>query len=324
MVESLTNRRQDSPLEVLREEIPAIKEAYYEEEGVSRLFKRLLREVVSPWMQEWLCSVFFLAERVPFRDTIPPSSLPWPDLKLQEQFVLITDYFYFLRNLYTHTSKHAQTQELGEFRAPTRDSLSFSIRYSDVPEAITDRVGWFVALRSDLSESEVIRMVCVHLLRKWLRYRDDRDFVETYLTRLTFRFSTYSLVQELIYNSNTIGKWALIESRLTLLNRFDLSSLLLATTSATRLVGLSSSTGRYRPFLVDQLPTFLELTSKLNDSVREAFAEATSCQTDIRRADQLIRLKLRELAASRDAMRLLRTIDKLWQSLDQTLAIPFY
>jgi len=324
MVEALRSARGHSALNVLLQRFPAIREAYYEEEGVSRLFKRLLRDVVDSWMQEWLCSIFFLGKDVPFRDTVRPSSLPWAHLPTTERFSLIADYLFFLRNLYTHTSRHIDTQELGQFRDPNRQPLSFSIRYSEVPDAITDKVRWFVALRSDLAESEVVRMISVHLMRKWLGYSDDAAFVETYLSRLTFRYHTYALTHELLVNSNTVSRWALIESQATLLNRFDLQSLLLATNSAKALLALGGMPCRYRPFIQEQIPRYLDLLSRLNNRVQEAFDEAKSFHGDIHRADRFIRTKLKQVAFSQEARGLLRTIGDLRQSINQTLSIPLY
>jgi hypothetical protein len=184
-------------------------------------------------------------------------------------------------------------------------------------------VKWTVVFPSGFSESEVIRMISVHLLRKWLQYQDGPDFPETYLWRLTFRFHANSLSQELANNSSIIARWAFIESRATLIGIRDLPSLLLATRSATSLVQHTSSQPRYRQALVDELPRYLELTSQLNGCIRDHFTTITPTE-DQGEADDAIRNQLRDLSRSPEALNIFRTIDRLTQMLEQTLETPFY
>lgn len=321
-IERLSDSAGPSTIDVLRTSMPALQDAYYAEEGVSRLFKRILRERVEPWLKEWLCSVFFIAKDVPFRDTIAPASLPWPGLGPTERFALLSDYLYSVRNQYTHTSAHADTQEHGPFRGPHRDSPSFSMRYSDIPDLITDKVRWFVALRSDLAESEVVRMLAVHLMRKWLGYVDDAFFIQSYLSRVTFRYHAYALDHELVHNSGTVGSWALIESRVILLGRFDLGELLLATTAAEALAAADRPRG-YRPFAQDQLQKYLHLVTSLNNTIRHALQEGEAL-SDMHHVDALLRSALQRAASSQQTVDLARAISALRQSLDQTLSVPFY
>jgi len=324
MIDALENKNAVSIIDILRTTIPNLKTAYYYEEGVSRLFKRILREGVDHWMREWLCSIYFIAKNAPFRDTISPQTLPWNQLGVEDRYVLLADYLFSLRNLYTHTSSYINTQELNRFRSTERDAPSFAIRYSDVPDAITQRVKWFVALRSDLAESEVIRMISVHILRKWLGYHDNLGYIETYLRRLTFRYNTYSLDNELIYNSHVIGKWATIESQVILLSRSDLNNFRLTTTFANQMLALSDPSNRYRPFILEELPQYLDLLTRVNNNVQLAFDEAISFGDDLHRGDNIIRTGLQQLASSLDARNLLYSITKLRQTIDQVISVPFY
>lgn len=299
-----------------------LQEAYYQEQGVSRLFNRLLVEL-DPWMLDWLCSVFFLANDVPFRDTVQPSSLPWRNLPNHKRITLIAKYLYFVRNLYTHTTSHLDAHELSEFRLAPAQGMSFSIRYTDIPDRVTDKVEWFIALRSDIPESEAIRMIAVHLLRKWIGFTDGPSFIDNYLIRLSFRFHAYRVEKELTYNSTIVGNWATIGIRVLRLGRFDLPTLLLATSSISTLSTFDFSSLRYRPFLIERLQPYLQLASSLNAQVRSAFEAAGNLQ-DTWNADASIRSDLLRLARSPQAEQLLRATDELHQTIDQTLSVPFY
>lgn len=324
LIKALETRDGTSVADVVHREFIEIKRAYLNEAGMKRRIRRLLKECLDPWLQEWLGDVFVVAKNVSFKDTTPPVSFEWRELSSEQKLEYQIDYLVFLRNQYTHTTKHLDPQEFGPFRSPKRERRSFSVRWTEVTNDIYDKVQFFVGLRSDLSESEIIRMLAVHIMRKWLGYQDSEDFVKMYFSRVNFRYLAYALYRELEANLAMIGGWATIESKITRVSRFDLPRLLLRSGAASEMVDVDFSWSRYRDYAKGRSAEYLDLISYLNDKVEVAFREAEELDDLGWRGESLIRNRLQELASAPEGISFIRKAGELRQSLDQTLSVPFY
>ena len=140
-----------------------------------RAIKNFVRNSDS-WLKAWLCNLYVI------QDLEQPSaqniSEKWANMSQDKKTDRIGEYLYRTRNLYTHTVVGYEPLTLVQRSAKNNIKGQIAIR---IPSSLSSKKIMRVSLPVDYGETEVIRLLIVHWIRKnWLKIDDDESFIQNY------------------------------------------------------------------------------------------------------------------------------------------------
>lgn len=181
---------------------------YISEYGVRCKFLEFIKD--SPdWLIDWLLSSYYIYNGELDNKKLSEFYGMQPAKKLD----LIANYYFFLRNKFTHTIEYIETHEDEQtyfFQSPfgkeKEESFLPRVIYEDGDDS--KPILWTIGLLSNLNESDIVRTVLIIQIRqKLLNIDDDPSAIDSCLIRNEYRFLGYSFLNELTENLNTIKNW---------------------------------------------------------------------------------------------------------------------
>ncbi len=193
--------------------IDTLLENYFREYGVRRAFSRVIFDLPA-WMRGWLADIYFIRDG----DLTMFESYriqQWRATTVDERCARIAKYLFDIRNRYTHTVDYAPPMErIDDFRLafPTVSGVQYRFNKFHEDGDFEKPVKLTVGLAGELNfvESDVIRLVVLVHLRKWLGLVDDQSFIERCISRWTYRRTCFNLLRELEDNLQIINAWGSI------------------------------------------------------------------------------------------------------------------
>jgi len=181
---------------------------YISDYGVRCKFLSFIKE--SPiWLKDWLLSSYYIYNGELNNDN--KSEFYWmqPEKKLD----LIANYFFYLRNKFTHTIDYIEPHEDEQTRffQPSYDigrerSILFRTIHEDGDR--TKPIRWSIGVLSNLNESDIVRTVLILQTRhNLLSIGDDASVLATCLHRNEYRNLGYSFLKEVGENLKSIQTW---------------------------------------------------------------------------------------------------------------------
>ncbi len=302
-----------------------IKEAYFEDEGVSRRFKRLITIAAPHWLQHWLTQIYIIENDCTFSTIANPASFTWQSLAEPQRLRKVADYLFYLRNQYTHTVNYIPPNEKRYiFQSDYEDKGRFSINFIGESVSKEDNLEWFVALRADLAESDVIRLIVTQRLRAWLGIIDDDNLIANYLQRVIYRRLAYSFLDEMEHNRIIITEWGLYQVRGFHSELSKLSHILLRESAAHMYVTHHRSNYPEQDVSQCGFDNYFSHVNDLNAKLNEFNQHTQTISSDWRQICQEQIPLFQELLSLHQTHELLWCIENMGRDIRGRLEAPYY
>jgi len=183
---------------------------YLKVHGVKNNFIDFIKTDIPSWLEEWLCSSYYIYEG----EILNGNQEDFYFMDNKRKIDLISNYFFYLRNKFTHTVEYIDPHEDSHYELIlpeeyNRYDRSYSTRTIHENGERDKPVVWTVSTRFNIAESDIVRLI----LTVQLRYKliginnDDATFITSFIDRTRYRYLGYLFLKELQSNLDVINLW---------------------------------------------------------------------------------------------------------------------
>jgi hypothetical protein len=253
-------------------EFPKVIDKYYSRYkksfGIGRSFKKAVRCFGTTWLHPWLSDIYIINKNINIRKPIN-MEITWEKITTRNKIKIIADYWIFLRNSYTHSVYYRKPQEIRglKYLSTANNPDRFNIRLINESNIfISRKIDYAVGLKSNLSESDVLRLFVISYLRNWLNIVDDQTFIKRYLERVDYRSISHQLLHEIRFNHLLLSHWAITPIFAEWSWSHDISSKVLFNTNASDIF-LSYPNKSHDTILWHEVYRYCVLVKTINDQL---------------------------------------------------------
>lgn|GEM_PF-6422226 len=294
---------------------------YLDRFGLRRNIKQLVKSDLPDWIRNWLAETYFIVKGdVIYIAITKPQSIDWLEMSIDEKLDRIADHLYQSRNMYTHTVVHHPSMEKSGTVSIPIEGVEYRFDFIKKDDDFPSPIEWSVGIRNGIPESEIVRLLIVVELRRWISIEDTVSLIDTYMKRSKYRELAYGFLSELEFNIDLILSWA----RALLIDSWPIYSSVifrsLSIANAQRFLEYDEKS--YRGIRFEITPRYLRVISELNkllDSLRTETTNLAPWQ-----ASRLASSSLRELLERDQTKVLMNLLEDYERLIEDVLEKPFY
>jgi len=300
-----------------------LRDEYLNDYGLKRNFVSFINQEIPPWLKEWLGKYFFI-----YKGKLPTQQelREYYYMELDKKIGLIADYFYYLRNKYTHSVEFIETREDNDtwmYKPPYSNGKKFTISTRVVYEN-GDRkkpVDWFIGTWSSFSESDFIRLILITQIRNTLLgINDDETLVDKFISRTKYRYLGYQFLEELRINSENIRDWKYESARSNKMTHVPLKKIIADSFINSHNDKYPKLQNRFWPSFIEQQPSFFRsrypLVSRVNLSDYLELVDRINTETEAIKKAQSTPESIKDNVTNNNQYSYSREVNKLFQLIE--------